>query len=101
VQYEGEINESVIALMEALAKVKVMVGQEIFFGVINRDDSYRLRLALSERLSLDRTPHPQSPVYGRDSGRPSLSHRVVNQCQLRISVGLLLKNALAFCNLLV
>jgi hypothetical protein len=45
VQYEGEIKESIVALMEELAKAKAALGQEIFFGVINREDSYRLRLA--------------------------------------------------------
>lgn len=45
VQYEGEIKENVIGLMEELAKAKAALGQEIFFGVIDRDDSYRLRLA--------------------------------------------------------
>ncbi len=45
VQYEGEIKESIIALMEELAKAKAVLGQEVFFGIIDREDSYRLRLA--------------------------------------------------------
>ena len=45
VQYEGEIKESIIGLMEELAKAKAALGQEVFFGIINREDSYRLRVA--------------------------------------------------------
>jgi hypothetical protein len=45
VQYEEEIKESVIALMEQLATAKAALGQEIFFGVIDRNDTYRLRIA--------------------------------------------------------
>jgi hypothetical protein len=45
VQYEGEIKESVIATMEAFAKLRAGLGQEVFFGVIDMQDSYRLRLA--------------------------------------------------------
>jgi hypothetical protein len=44
VQYEGEIKENVLRLMEDLAKAKATLGQEIFFGVIDREASYRLRL---------------------------------------------------------
>lgn len=45
VQYEGEIKESVVGLMEELAKAKALLGMEVLFGTIDRDDSYRLRLA--------------------------------------------------------
>lgn len=45
VQYEEEITQSVIALMEQLAKARAVLGQEVFFGIIDRDDTYRLRLA--------------------------------------------------------
>jgi hypothetical protein len=45
VQYEEEIKESVIRLMEELAKAKALFGREVFFGVIDRDGTYRLRLA--------------------------------------------------------
>jgi len=45
VQYEGEIKESVVELMEKLAKAKAILGSEVFFGVIDLRDSYRLRLA--------------------------------------------------------
>lgn len=45
VQYEGEIKENIIELMEELAKAKAVLGQQVFFGAIDRDDSYRLRLA--------------------------------------------------------
>lgn len=45
VQYEGEIAESIIGLMEQLAKAKAVLSGEISFGIIDRDDTYRLRLA--------------------------------------------------------
>lgn len=45
VQYEGEIKESVVKLMEELAKAKAVFGREVLFGVIDRDETYRLRLA--------------------------------------------------------
>lgn len=45
VQYEGEIKESVIKLMQELARAKAVFGRQVFFGVINRDGTYRLRLA--------------------------------------------------------
>jgi len=45
VQYEGEIAESVVALMEQLAKAKAILGGKILFGIIDRDDTYRLRIA--------------------------------------------------------
>ncbi len=45
VQYEGEIKESVIALMQDLATAKAALGAEVFFGVIDKADTYRLRLA--------------------------------------------------------
>ncbi|MGH9774701.1 MAG: hypothetical protein ACRD50_07115 [Candidatus Acidiferrales bacterium] len=45
VQYEGEIAQSVIELMEELAKARALLSGKVHFGVINRDDTYRLRLA--------------------------------------------------------
>jgi hypothetical protein len=45
VQYEGEIAESIVTLMEQLAKARAVLGGEILFGIIDRDDTYRLRLA--------------------------------------------------------
>lgn len=45
VQYEGEIAESVVTLMEQLAKARALLGGSILFGIIDRDDTYRLRLA--------------------------------------------------------
>ena len=45
VQYEGEIAESVVTLMEQLAKARSLLGGEILYGIIDRDDTYRLRLA--------------------------------------------------------
>lgn len=45
VQYEDEIGEAVIQLMEQLAKAKSVLSGAVFFGVIDRDATYRLRLA--------------------------------------------------------
>ena len=45
VQYEGEITQSIIKLMEELARAKAILGREVFYGVIDRDGTYRLRLA--------------------------------------------------------
>lgn len=45
VQYEEEITESVIGLMEQLAKVKALLGGKVWFGIIDRDATYRLRIA--------------------------------------------------------
>lgn len=45
VQYEGEIAESVIGLMEQLAKAKALLNGRVSFGTIDRDSTYRLRLA--------------------------------------------------------
>jgi hypothetical protein len=45
VQYEGEIKESIVELMDGLARAKALLGQEVFFGVIDKNDTYRLRLA--------------------------------------------------------
>jgi hypothetical protein len=45
VQYEDEIKESVVQLMEQLAKAKALLGGKIRFGIIDRRDTYRLRVA--------------------------------------------------------
>lgn len=45
VQYEGEIAESVVEQMEKLAKVRALLGGRISFGIIDKLDTYRLRLA--------------------------------------------------------
>ena len=45
VQYEGEIAESVISLMEKLALARSLTRREVFFGIIDQEDTYRLRLA--------------------------------------------------------
>jgi hypothetical protein len=45
VQYEGEIAESVVEQMQKLAVSKsIEESQQIFYGVIALEDSYRLRL---------------------------------------------------------
>jgi hypothetical protein len=45
VQYEEEIKESVVDLMAQLAMAKALVEREVYYGVINMTDTYRLRLA--------------------------------------------------------
>ena len=45
VQYEGEIKESIVDLMERLATAKAVTEREVYFGVIDMKDTYRLRLA--------------------------------------------------------
>jgi formamidopyrimidine-DNA glycosylase len=45
VQYEGEIAESVIGLMQNVALAKAVLRGEVFYGVIDREDTRRLRLA--------------------------------------------------------
>jgi hypothetical protein len=45
VQYEEEIKESVVDLMARLATAKALMEREIYYGVINMADTYRLRLA--------------------------------------------------------
>lgn len=45
VQYEGEIAESIVGLMEQLAKARALLGGQISFGIIDRRDTYRLRIA--------------------------------------------------------
>lgn len=45
VQYEGEIKESVIKLMDELARAKALFGRMVLYGVIDREGTYRLRMA--------------------------------------------------------
>lgn len=45
VQYEGEIKESVVDLMARLATAKAVTEREVYYGVIDMTDTYRLRLA--------------------------------------------------------
>jgi hypothetical protein len=45
VQYEGEIAQSIVSLMENLASAKAILRGEVLFGIIDRNDTYRLRLA--------------------------------------------------------
>jgi hypothetical protein len=45
VQYEGEIKESVVDLMSRLALAKATTEREVWFGIIDKIDSYRLRIA--------------------------------------------------------
>lgn len=45
VQYEGEIKESIVDLMARLAMAKAVTETEVYYGVIDLTDTYRLRLA--------------------------------------------------------
>lgn len=45
VQYEEEIKESVVHLMTQLATAKALTEREVYYGVIDMTDTYRLRLA--------------------------------------------------------
>lgn len=45
VQYEGEIKESILDLMARLATAKALTEREVYYGVIDFTDTYRLRLA--------------------------------------------------------
>ena len=45
VQYEGEIAESVVGLMENLALAKAVLRGDVFYGIIDGDDTNRLRQA--------------------------------------------------------
>ena len=45
VQYEGEIKESIVDLMARLAMAKAITETEVYYGVIDLTDTYRLRLA--------------------------------------------------------
>jgi len=45
VQYEGEIAESVVGLMENLALAKAVLRGDVFYGIIDGDDTGRLRRA--------------------------------------------------------
>lgn len=45
VQYEGEIKESIVHQMSQLAFAKAATEQEVYYGVIDAQDTRRLRLA--------------------------------------------------------
>jgi hypothetical protein len=45
VQYEAEIKESIVDLMTRLATAKAITEREVYYGVIDMTDTYRLRLA--------------------------------------------------------
>lgn len=45
VQYEEEIKESIVDLMARLATAKALTEREVYYGVIDKMDTYRLRLA--------------------------------------------------------
>jgi hypothetical protein len=45
VQYEGEIKESIVHQMSQLALAKAATEREVYYGVIDLKDTYRLRVA--------------------------------------------------------
>jgi hypothetical protein len=45
VQYEGEIKESIVHQMSQLALAKAVTEREVFYGIIDLKNTYRLRLA--------------------------------------------------------
>lgn len=51
VQYEGPIEQSVVDLMKNLAVAKSAFGKQIWWGVIDKRDTYRLRIAYPEAFS--------------------------------------------------
>ncbi len=50
VQYEGDIAESVVTQMEQLAIAKSVFVKDVLFGTIDRDDTYRLRVAYKNKF---------------------------------------------------
>ena len=52
VQYEGEIKESVVDLMARLATAKAITEREVYYGVIDMTDTYRLRLAYPKAFAV-------------------------------------------------
>ena len=50
VQYEGEIKESVTDLMSRLAFAKAATEKAVYYGVIDRHDTYRLRAAYPKQF---------------------------------------------------
>jgi hypothetical protein len=51
VQYEGDIAESIVTQMEQLAIAKSVFVKDVLFGTIDRDDTYRLRVAYKNNFS--------------------------------------------------
>lgn len=52
VQYEEEIKESVVHLMTQLATAKALTEGEVYYGVIDMTDTYRLRLAYPQAFQV-------------------------------------------------
>jgi|SRR5579864_610903 len=52
VQYEEEIKQSIIELMASLATAKALTEREVYYGVIDMTDTYRLRLAYPEAFKV-------------------------------------------------
>lgn len=51
VQYEGQIDQSVVDLMKNLAVARSAFGKQIWWGVIDKRDTYRLRIAYPQVFS--------------------------------------------------
>jgi hypothetical protein len=52
VQYEGEIKESIVDLMARLAIAKAVTEREVYYGVIDVADTYRLRIAYPKAFKI-------------------------------------------------
>lgn len=52
VQYEGEIKESIVDLMGRLATAKAVTEREVYYGVIDLADTYRLRIAYPKAFKI-------------------------------------------------
>lgn len=50
VQYEDEIKQSVIQLMQQLATARALLAGKVWYGVIDGDDTRRLRLAYPDKF---------------------------------------------------
>lgn len=52
VQYEEEIKQSVVELMGSLATAKALTEREVYYGVIDMTDTYRLRVAYPKEFEV-------------------------------------------------
>jgi hypothetical protein len=50
VQFEGPIMQSVVHLMEQLAKARALLGRQVYFGIIDEGDTQRLRVAYPKQF---------------------------------------------------
>lgn len=50
VQYEGEIKESILDLMGRLATAKALTERQVYYGIIDKTDTHRLRIAYPKQF---------------------------------------------------